>query len=48
MLVGAGFHRSNLRWFEANKGEETVTAVQLVDAFVATYSDIRGAHMLTE
>jgi signal transduction histidine kinase len=47
-LVGAGFHRSNLRWFEANKGEETVTAVQLVDAFVATYSDIRGAHMTSE
>ena len=48
MLVGVGFHRSNLRWFEANKGEETVTAVQLVDAFVATYSDIRGAHMTSE
>jgi signal transduction histidine kinase len=47
-LVGVGFHRSNLRWFEANKGEETVTAVQLVDAFVATYSDIRGAHMTSE
>jgi signal transduction histidine kinase len=48
VLVGMGFYRSSLHWFETNKGEETVTAVQLVDAFVATYSDIRGAHMASE
>jgi signal transduction histidine kinase len=48
MLVGAGFHRSNLRWFETNRGEETITAVQLVEAFVATYSDIRGTQIMSE
>jgi signal transduction histidine kinase len=48
LLVGIGFHRSNLRWFEANKGEEKITAVQLVDAFVAVYSDIRGAHITND
>jgi signal transduction histidine kinase len=48
LLVGVGFHRSNLRWFQANKGEETITAVQLVDAFVAIYSDTRGADITNE
>jgi signal transduction histidine kinase len=48
LMVGIGFHRTNLRWFEANKGEEKITAVQLVDAFVAVYADARSAHMTSE
>jgi signal transduction histidine kinase len=43
LIVGIGFHSSNMRWFQANKGEEKLTALELVDAFVATYSSIRGA-----
>jgi signal transduction histidine kinase len=48
LIVGVGFHRSNMRWFQTNKGEEKVTALELVDAFVATYSSIRGAHPAAE
>ena len=40
--VGCGFYGSNLRWFKINKGEEKTSALQLVDAFVTTYSDVRG------
>src|SRR5690349_12634886 len=48
LIVGIGFHRSTMRWFEVNKGEENVTVFELVDSFVATYSDIRGAHLASE
>src|SRR6266851_101397 len=40
--VGYGTYSLNLRWYVANKGEEKITALQLVDAFVTNYSDIRG------
>jgi signal transduction histidine kinase len=48
LVVGIGFHRSTMRWFEASKGEENVTVIELIDAFVATYSDIRGAHLASD
>jgi PAS domain S-box-containing protein len=41
-VVGYGTYSLNLRWYVANKGEEKITALQLVDAFVTNYSDIRG------
>ncbi|HUL05406.1 MAG TPA: ATP-binding protein [Candidatus Acidoferrum sp.] len=40
--VGYGFYSSNLSWFKINKGEEKTSALQLVNAFVTTYSDVRG------
>jgi signal transduction histidine kinase len=48
LIVGVGFHNSNMRWFQANKGEETITTLELVDAFVAVYSNVRGAHSADE
>lgn len=44
--VGYGFYSSNLSWFKINKGEEKTSALQLVNAFVTTYSDVRG-HFLS-
>jgi signal transduction histidine kinase len=44
-IVGIGFHRSNMRWFEITKGEENVTVLELIDAFVSTYAKVRGAHL---
>jgi len=43
--VGVGSHYSNLRWFEVNKGEEKITAAQLVDAFVGAYATVRSNFM---
>ena len=40
--IGYGLHYAGLRWFEQAKSEEQITALQLVDAFVADYSDDRG------
>jgi len=40
--VGYGFYGSNLSWFKINKGEEKTSALQLVNAFVTTYSDVRS------
>jgi PAS domain S-box-containing protein len=40
--VGYGTYSLNLRWYVASKGEEKITALQLVDAFVTNYSEIRG------
>lgn len=40
--IGTGFYYSNLRWFKEHKGEEKVTALQLVDAFVTNYAAIRS------
>jgi PAS domain S-box-containing protein len=40
--IGVGLHYAGLRWFEQAKSEEQITALQLVDAFVAEYSDNRG------
>lgn len=39
-VSGAGFYYSNLNSFKQHKSEEKVTALQLVDAFVTTYSAI--------
>ena len=41
--VGYGFYHSNLRWFLINKGEEKITALELVDAFVTEYAGLRNA-----
>lgn len=42
--VGLGFasYRISVHGFETNKFEEKVTALQLVDAFVAEFTEIRG------
>lgn len=36
-------YRLSVYWFEANKFDEQITALRLVDAFVANYSDLRGS-----
>ena len=40
--VTYGFYRLSLTSFTANKGEEKITALQLVEAFVANYSNLRS------
>ena len=40
--VGNYFYKTNLNRFIAQKGAEKVTALQLVDAFVTTYSRLRS------
>jgi signal transduction histidine kinase len=47
-LVGYGYYYSSVRWFEVYRGEEKVTALQVVDAFFTTYSDLRGPYMRNE
>src|ERR1700682_6456907 len=42
VAVGYGFYFSNLNWFKQHKSEEKITALQLVDAFVTTYSAVRA------
>jgi diguanylate cyclase (GGDEF)-like protein/PAS domain S-box-containing protein len=39
--VGWGFYYSSLSWFKQHKSQEEVTALRLVDAFVANYSSVR-------
>ncbi|HXR86313.1 MAG TPA: ATP-binding protein [Stellaceae bacterium] len=39
--IGYGFYASNLSWFKEHKSEEKITALQLVDAFVNTYTALR-------
>ena len=39
--IGFGFYASNLSWFKEHKSEEKITALQLVDAFVNTYTALR-------
>jgi signal transduction histidine kinase len=41
-IVGYGIYQSNLHWFVASKTEEKLTALELVDSFFATYSELRG------
>ncbi|HYM33618.1 MAG TPA: ATP-binding protein [Candidatus Cybelea sp.] len=43
--VGYGFYVSNLSWFLRNKGEEKVTAMELVDAFVSEYANARATFL---
>jgi signal transduction histidine kinase len=45
VAVGYGVFRSNLTWFVANKAEEKTTAIRLVAALVAVYTDYRAKHM---
>jgi signal transduction histidine kinase len=45
VAVGYGFYHSNLGWFRINKGEEKTSALQLVNAFVTTYSDVRKQYL---
>ncbi len=40
--VGYGTYSLGLRWYTANKSEEKITALQLVDAFVSNYSSLRS------
>jgi signal transduction histidine kinase len=40
--IGFVFYQTNLRSYTVSKGEEKITALQLVDAFVNQYSGIRG------
>jgi PAS domain S-box-containing protein len=40
--VSWGFYQSSLSWFTEHKGEETITALRLVDAFVQNYSELRS------
>ncbi|MEQ8817259.1 MAG: ATP-binding protein [Thalassobaculum sp.] len=42
VMLAVASYRLSVHWFETNKFEEKVTALQLVDAFVADYTDIRG------
>src|SRR5438309_10394279 len=42
VTVGYGFYYFSLDWFKEHKGSEKVTALRLVDAFVANYSAIRS------
>ncbi|HTQ33644.1 MAG TPA: ATP-binding protein [Stellaceae bacterium] len=41
-VAAYGFYQVSVRSFVANKSDEKTTAMQLVDAFVTTYSDIRN------
>jgi signal transduction histidine kinase len=41
IAAGCGFYRTSLGSFVANKSEEKTTALQLVDAFVSNYSNLR-------
>ncbi|MBL8837581.1 MAG: hypothetical protein JNL66_15125 [Alphaproteobacteria bacterium] len=43
--VGLGFYRSHLLGFERNGTAEQITAIQIADAFVSVYSDVRSAGM---
>lgn len=43
--TGGALYRSNVHWFETNKLEETATALRLVDAMVANYTEVRTAMM---
>jgi signal transduction histidine kinase len=40
--AGGALYRSNVHWFETNKLEETATALRLVDAMVANYTEVRA------
>jgi len=40
--AGGALYRSNIHWFETNKLEETATALRLVEAMVANYTDVRS------
>src|SRR5258708_525190 len=43
--LGCGGYYLSLDWFTRSKSEEKITAAQLVDAFVADYSDNRSKFM---
>jgi PAS domain S-box-containing protein len=43
--IGCGLYYMSLNWFKQAKSEEKITALQLVDAFVADYSDNRGKYL---
>jgi PAS domain S-box-containing protein len=44
-ILGYAQYRSSIGWFEKNKFEEKVTALKLVEAFVASYTQIRSRHL---
>lgn len=41
--IGAGSYVINLQWFQIDKGAEKITALGLVDAFVAQYAKVRSS-----
>jgi len=43
LAIGVGSYMINLYWFQTDKGAEKITALQLVDSFVAEYAKVRGA-----
>ncbi|MEQ9609018.1 MAG: hypothetical protein RLN99_15270, partial [Kiloniellaceae bacterium] len=48
VAAGGALYRSNLKWFETNKAEETATALRLVEAMVANYTDVRSTLLSDE
>ncbi len=46
--IGYGLYYAGLRWFQQAKSEEEITALRLVDAFVADYSDNRSQFLSGE
>jgi len=42
VVAGYGFYQASLQAFVANKTDEKATALQLVDAFVSNYSNLRS------
>src|SRR5690349_12102761 len=47
LAAAGGFYRASLASFVANKADEKATALQLVDAFVSNYSNLRGRFAAT-
>ncbi len=43
--IGYGLYHSNLRWYEASKTEEKLTAMELANAFFLSYSEIRSRYL---
>src|SRR3546814_11057567 len=48
VAAGAAHYRSSVHWFETNKAEETATALRLVEAMVANYTDVRADMLSAE
>ena len=43
-VLAYGIHAWNAAVFEKSKGEEGITALQLIEAFVSTYASVRATH----
>ncbi|MBM3599089.1 MAG: hypothetical protein FJX35_12785 [Alphaproteobacteria bacterium] len=40
--VGLAFYKSNLHWFQQRTASEELTAIEMVEAFVFSYTDVRS------